>query len=121
VIDDSIFSALKPIVLNDDGQTARVFPDVAPEGTPTPWITYQSAGGQDANDLDGPADRMNTRMQIGVWASTRREATLTMNLVIAAICGDPLDGVPIGAPVSIYEQPTKLYGSRLDFSIWYLP
>jgi len=121
MIDEMIFAALKGLVPNDDGATFRVFPDVAPEGTAPPWITYQSAGGQDAVDLDGPADELNTRMQIAVWASSRTEATRTMNLAIAAMCAAPLDGVPIGGAVSVYEQPTRLYGSRLDFSVWYQP
>lgn len=121
MIDATVFDALKVLVANADGVTFRVFPDVAPEDTPRPWITYQSVGGRDANALSGPADRMNTRMQVNVWADSRPAATALMQLVIAALCADGIGGLPIGGAVSDYEPDTKLYGSRLDFSIWYLP
>lgn len=121
MIDDTIASALKGIVPNGDGSSYRVFPDIAPAGTATPYITYQATGGQAPNTLDGAANLMNVRMQVNVWASTRRAATQIMTSVIAALCADGIDAVPIGAPVSDYEFDTQLYGSRLDFSIWYLP
>jgi Protein of unknown function (DUF3168) len=121
VIDSTIFTALKGFVPNADGTTFRVFPDVAPENTQRPWITYQAVGGQAANAIDGPADRMNTRTQVNVWADSRPAATALMLQIIAALCVPAIGGLPLGAPVSDYEPDTKLYGSRLDFSIWYLP
>jgi hypothetical protein len=121
VIDKTIFDALKGLVPNADGETFRVYPDVAPENSPRPWITYQDVGGKDANSLDGAADRMNARMQINVWADSRPGASALMLQVIASLGADGIDGLPIGGPVGDYESDTKLYGSRLDFSIWYLP
>lgn len=121
MIDETIFDALKGLVPNTDGATFRVFPDVAPEGTALPWLTYQSVGGQAVPDLDGPAETLNARMQISVWAATRTSATRLMQQASAAMCDEPLNGVAIGAAVSVYEQSTKLYGSRLDFSVWYQP
>lgn len=38
---------------------------------------------------------------------------------MAALCDDVIKGTPIGEPVDVYEEATKLYGSRLDISIWY--
>lgn len=101
------------------GTGIKFFPDVAPTGTPGPYLTYQAVGGQDVNDMSGPADLENARMQINAWATTRAGATAAMRTARAAMVA--AGGLPIGAPVSTYEKDTKLYGSRLDFSLWFKP
>lgn len=110
-----VYGALRSLVGD------RVYPDVAPLGAPRPYITYQAVGGQDVNALGGPADLQNSRMQINVWADARAAAVATMNAAFAAMTTDAVQGIPIGAPVSTYEPDTKLYGSRLDFSLWFRP
>lgn len=99
----------------------RVYPDVAPPGVVRPYFTYQAVGGEDANALGGPADLQNARMQINAWADTRAEAVSMMRAAYGALTGDAIKAVPIGASASTYEADTKLYGSRLDFSLWFLP
>ena len=112
-IDAIMRTALDPLV------NERVFPDIAPMNTDRPYATYQAVGGADASTLDGPATTRNARMQVNVWCDARIEATALMDQVIDALCGDAIAGVPIGAPVSGHEEDTNLYGSRLDFSIWF--
>lgn len=97
----------------------KIFPDVAPTGTVGPYVTYQAVGGQDVNGLEGPADLENQRMQITAWSPTRAATGETMRAARTAIA--EAGGIPIGAPVSQYESDTKLYGSRLDFSVWFRP
>jgi Protein of unknown function (DUF3168) len=97
----------------------RVFPDVAPANTVTPYSTYQAVGGAPSATLDGISTTRNCRMQINVWAADRETATSCMDQAMAALCGDAIKGMPIGEPVSVREEDTKLYGSRLDISIWY--
>lgn len=118
MIDDIVFGALRALVPNKDG-SARVFPDIAPQGTSRPYITYQSVGGQPTATLDGADSTRNCRMQINVWADKRKDASATMEAAIVALCGDPVSAIPFGEPVSVYEKDTKLRGSMLDFSIWY--
>ena len=120
MIDDLVFGALRALVPNDDG-TARIFPDIAPQGTPRPYITYQSVGGRPTATLDGPDETRNCRMQINVWADKRKDASATMERVIGALCGDAIAAFPLGEPASVFEEDTKLRGSTLDFSIWYRP
>src|SRR5574343_1379892 len=56
----------------------RVYPDLAPVGTVTPYVTWQAIGGTAIRFGDGSApDKRNTLMQINVWSKTRLEA-LTM-------------------------------------------
>lgn len=98
----------------------NVFPDVAPAGTSKPWITYQSVGGQDFTDLSGETSgTRNGRVQISVWAATRLGAANLMEQVYQALVPLPTCAVPIGGPVSTFEEATQLYGSSLDFSITY--
>jgi hypothetical protein len=58
-------------------------------------------------------------MQVSVWSTSRNEAVTLIQQVRAALTAGPVLGVPIGAPVSVYEDDTKLFGSQQDFSIWY--
>jgi hypothetical protein len=97
----------------------RVYPDVAPGSPVKPYIVYQSVGGVDETTFDGVDTLQNSRMQVAVWSTTRAEAATIIQQVRAALTAEPVRGVPIGAPVSVYEDDTKLYGSRQDFSIWY--
>lgn len=97
-----------------------VYPDVAPAHTPTPWITYQSVGGPGTANLDGTAQALrSSRMQVTVWAATRLGAALLMEDCYQALVNPTVKAVPLGAPTSLYEVDTLLYGSRLDFSIKY--
>jgi len=95
----------------------NVFPDVAPAATVAPWITYQAAGGQDFTNLDNTSTPLNSRMQVTVWATTRSEAAAIMLQVRGAMLA--VKAVPIGGAVSSFERDTLLYGSTLDFSIFY--
>lgn len=112
--------ALKALVTNADG-SYRVYADIAPANTVKPYITYQSTGGQDETTLDGPNTLQNSRMQVNVWSTSRVASSALMKQVHQALTAAPIRGVPIGAPVSGYEEDTTLYGSRLDVSIWYTP
>lgn len=95
------------------------YPDVAPPGAPRPYLTYQAVGGQDTNDLSGPADLENQRIMVKAWSDTRAVTVATMRAARAALVA--AGALPIGAPVSESESDTKLYGSRLDFSVWFRP
>jgi hypothetical protein len=97
-----------------------VYPDVAPAHTPAPWITYQAVGGQSFATVDAatPTTR-NARVQVTAWANTRLGAAALMEQVFQALVNPTVRAIPIGAPMSIYESDTLLYGSRLDFSLYY--
>ncbi|WP_250451203.1 DUF3168 domain-containing protein [Caballeronia sp. ATUFL_M2_KS44] len=97
----------------------RVYPDVAPASPTKPYIVYQSIGGTDETTFDGADTLQNSRMQVSVWSISRSEAATLIQQVRAALTAEPVLGVPIGAPVSVYEDDTKLYGSQQDFSLWF--
>ncbi|WP_321919311.1 DUF3168 domain-containing protein [Paraburkholderia tropica] len=97
----------------------RVYPDVAPSTAVKPYIVYQGVGGVDETTLDGVDTLQNCRMQVAVWATTRAEAATLIQQVRAAMTAAPVLGTPIGAPVPVYEDDTKLFGSRQDYSLWW--
>ncbi len=97
----------------------RVFPDVAPENTARPYITYQQVGGTGINFLDQATvpNKRHARFQINVWAETREEVVTLMGQVETALRGlTALQPTVEAAPVASYEPDTGLRGSRQDFS-----
>lgn len=98
----------------------RTFPDIAPEGTATPYITWQGIGGESLRNLDNTAsDKRNTLMQVNVWSKTRLEALTLIRQIEDAICASAaFVGKPQGEPMSTYEPDTLLYGCMQRFDIW---
>ncbi|MFP3564694.1 DUF3168 domain-containing protein [Paraburkholderia sp. SIMBA_030] len=115
-----VLNALKSLVANTDG-TFRCYPDVAPSGSLRPYFTYQAVGGQSTNYLSNTVALQNARVQVNAWADDRAPAIRLIQSAIDALTVAPINATSIGAPVSVYEPDTKLYGSRLDFSIWFTP
>lgn len=98
----------------------RVFPDVAPLGTATPYLTWQALGGASLRFLDNTAsDKRNVLLQINSWSKTRAEATALIRQIEDALCASALFiASPEGEALSTYESDTLLYGSIQRFSIY---
>ena len=113
--------ALKSLVSNGDG-TFRCYPRVAPAMTERPYIVFTGAGGQSVNYLENDVEaQQNRRIQVNVWADDAITAEDLMQSVIGALTLPPINATSIGAPTDLFEQDTKLYGARQDFSIWFTP
>jgi hypothetical protein len=114
-VESEVFNALKGLVSN------RVFPDVAPDLTPRPYITYQQVGGEAVNFLDHTLapSKTNSRIQVNVWADTRAQAAALAKQVEDALRATvALQTTVIGEAIAIYEDDTKLRGTIQDFSFW---
>ena len=98
----------------------RVYPDVAPDGTVAPYITYQALGGESLRYGDNTApDKRNTLMQVNAWSASRTEALSLIHQAEESICASSAwQAEPQGEASSTYEPDTKLYGSIQRFSIW---
>lgn len=98
----------------------RVYPDLAPQGTEKPYLTWQAIGGESARFLDNTAaDKRNTLVQINAWALTRQDATTLIRQAEDAMCASAqFVARPQGEALSMYEPDTKLYGSVQRFSVW---
>lgn len=116
-IENSIFAALKTLVSN------RVYRDIAPQTVTTlPRITFQQVGGRSLNFLDQATvpSKKNGRFQVNVWAADRETAAALSRQVEDALRADAtLSTMVLNEPVAVFEEETKLYGTRQDFSFWF--
>lgn len=115
-MEEILFDTLKGLVAN------RVFPSIAPELTPTPYITYQSAGGEQAiNFMDGEQpSKKNARIQINVWDKSLINALKVAQRAETAMRGASatLSTTVASGQRTTYEQDTKLHGTIQFFSCW---
>lgn len=114
-LESTLFAALESLV------SGRVFPDVADEGTPAPYLTYQVVGGSALNFVEGSAPgTRNARLQVNVWSHTRLEASAIGNAAEEILrVTAALQTTVLGAAVSEFEPDTGLRGQRQEFSVWY--
>ena len=98
----------------------RVYPDVAPAGVATPYVTWQGLGGSPARFLNNTAaDRRNTLLQINVWSTSRIEALSLIRQIEDALCASAaFIARPEGEAMSVYEEDTQLYGCIQRFNVW---
>ena len=97
----------------------KAFPDTAPAGVAPPYCLYQQVGGVPISTFCGGANRRNARIQIWIWALTRKEANGKMRAVEDALTGSALRAVALDALSASHDDVTGYYGARQDFSIWY--
>lgn len=114
-VEADIFTAIKGLVSN------RAYPDLNDSTTITqPYIVYQQIGGESVSFLErANPSKKNGRYQISCWATTRAAAqALALQVESAMVTASTFDAKPIGAPTSVYDEDTKLRGSRQDFTVW---
>lgn len=115
-VEVSIFTALKALVNN------RVYRDITPDSViELPRITFQQVGGEPVNFMDPTVpSKKNSRFQINVWGEDRDAVMALAGQVEDALrVYANLQTTVLGAPVATYEDDTKLYGARQDFSFWF--
>lgn len=98
----------------------RVFPDYAPNGTQTPYITWMQVGGEVLQPLENDVSgKRNARIQVNVW-STRRKDTVDLMLQVesALIATELFIARQQGAPISSISEDDDLRGMFQYFSIW---
>lgn len=100
-----------------------VYADRAPAGCAVPYAVFQSMPGQVTNDLDNSVDLLqNNRVQVATWSLDKGQSVTLMQTarrLLMRAAKYPTAITPIGSAGSVYEDDTKLYGQRLDFSIWF--
>lgn len=97
----------------------RVFPDVAPEGTQRPFITYQQKGGKPVNFIGAESsNKKNARIQINVWSQTRLEASAISRAIEDTVVLAPLLGSIETGAIATFDEITQSRGTMQDFSFW---
>ncbi len=100
-------------------ECTRVFPDVAPNGTAHPFVTWQGLGGEAVSYVDSTApDKRFTLMQITVWSTTRLDALELVRSIEAALrAASAFVCTPQGEAISTTDPATKSYGCIQRFEI----
>lgn len=113
-IEAQVYAVLKGLA------EGRVFPDLAPEGVLTPYITYQAVGGEPINFLGGDnPGKTNTRMQINVWDKTRLGASALAEQVEDTMRqASHLQPEVVTGRIATYDETTQYRGTMQDFSLW---
>jgi len=115
-IEDDIKAAITTLF------SGRVFFMSAPFRTPRPFCTFQFIGGRPVTTFCGESTRGNHRVQFNIWdeidGSNGAESVALMRQLQDIVTVAPLRGVSQGALSSVYDDATKTYGSRQDFSFW---
>lgn len=100
--------------------SSRVFPDVAPNDTARPYITYTQVSGRAVSFMDNTLpSKKHGRFQVNVWSATRMEAASIILAVEAAFAGATAFQASAEAAAEYeYEDTLEYYGARQDFSVW---
>lgn len=109
------------VALLKDRFSNRFYADVAPLKTSRPYGTYQQVGGAAIAFVDPTKpDKKNARIMVRVWAETRDAAnTLARGIADTLATTPTLQAEPLGDFTAEYDEDTKSYGTRQDFSIWF--
>ncbi len=113
-IETQIYAALQGLV------GGRCFPDVAPEQTARPYVTFQNVGGQPISFLDSAIpSREFARVQVSVWADTRIEASdLGKAIEHALRAMTELQTDVLTGRVATFDETTQYRGTMQDFNFF---
>lgn len=113
-IETQIYAALQALV------GGRCFPDVAPEGTARPYITFLDVGGQPISFIDDALpNREFARVQVNVWADTRIQASdlgRTVENTLRALVS--LQPDVLTGRAATFDETTQYRGTMQDFSFF---
>jgi hypothetical protein len=99
---------------------ANVYPDIAPNDPPRPYITWQQIGGSLIAPLKNEwHNSRNAFIQINVFSDTRLEANTMAQAIHRALTETPLFIARASSEfIATLDEDTGLRGTIQDFSIW---
>lgn len=99
----------------------RVYPDVAPIDVAKPYVVWSEVGNTPMNSIaGGTVDTHNYRIQVVALGLTALSARNVMEQVRAAMAAASLfKALELDYASTDFEDGSKVFGVRADFSIWY--
>ena len=100
---------------------ARIYPDIAPMGVATPYVVWSEVGNTPMNNLSGVVpDVNNYQLQVVCLALTALQARDVADKVRAAMAtASGFKSLEVSYGSADFEEGSKVFGVRVDFSIWY--
>lgn len=89
----------------------RIYEDIAPDNTKSPFIVWQIISGQAMNDLDSPANFDSLQFQVMVYSSNNKTAQDIRSLSRKAI---EHKAWILNPAISDYDTTRKLYAKGYD-------
>lgn len=98
----------------------RIYPTIAEEDAPTPYVVYQVVGGPGQNFLTGEKpNKQKRRVQISVWSKTTLEAAQVADQVEAALrAATGLQTEVLTVPIDTYDETTRYRGTVQEFYVF---
>jgi Protein of unknown function (DUF3168) len=93
------------------------FPNLAAQDAVPPYIVYQRIVSITHNNLQGPSDLQNTRIQIDAYAKTYAQVQLLAAEIRQAMQGAGFINLQISEQ-DFFETEVRLHRVSLDYSIW---
>lgn len=112
-LESDLFTVLKTV-------TPQVFPDVAPNGTVPPYITYAQVGGDAPTFLGREVpSKENAVVSVEYWSTTRADSKTKIKAVESALTlATVFQAKPDSAARAVYTDDVDLRGMQQDFNIW---
>ena len=98
------------------GDNLRIYEDIAPIGTATPYAVWQEVGGNAENNLDCPATTDHIMYQVIVYDTNRKRAYMGCDAIRKALENH---SYILNPRISGYEIDTKLFSRGFDAN-WFL-
>lgn len=114
----TLYEQLVALLLNATDAADRIYPNVAADKPPRPYIVYTRISSASENVLEGPTSLVNTRVQIDLYADSYVAVQTLASQVDALMQGWALQNVSNPA-VDQYEPDVLLHRVILDYSIWH--
>ena len=98
------------------GDNLRIYEDIAPIGTSTPYAVWQEVGGNAKNSLDCPAKTDHIMYQVMVYDTNQKRAYEGRETIRKALENH---SYILNPRISGYETDTKLFSRGFDAN-WFL-
>lgn len=117
-VQEQLFTLLGAIQWN--GADVPVAPEIMPQDTAYPYITYRRLVSPPCNTLEGNGNPVvfNTHFEISSWGYAYADAVNLAALVTAAMQGWTLQNV-LSRDQDMYESDVKAFRVVQDFSVWH--
>ena len=113
---DTLRNAAAVTAIVGTGGAARIYPDVLPEESVLPAITFERTTSDPQYGLDGTVHVTRATMAVVSWATTRVAAEALADQIAAAMTAAT---IPPEARAGEFDVETESAAVALTFDIWY--
>lgn len=106
-----LYDALKALVSN------RVFPNLATQGTPTPYIVYSNVSSVPDTAICGTTRDSDRLFQVDVYVDNHSDMCALREQTITALVASPYVEAVEGFSTD-YEPDTSLYRALISVRVW---